>query len=66
MKTKGRVTMDEIIYFFKNIFMPNKAGISYVGLTWLNSEAVKEETPKPKARKGRKDVKLSDLMRRTN
>jgi len=58
--------MNEIISFFKNIFMPNRTEVSYVGLTWLNNELPVEKEQKTKTKKSRKDVRISDLMRRSN
>ena len=56
--------MKEIINFFKDIFMINDNGSRKVGLSQFNS-GVPVEAPQKIVAKSLKDVKLSDLMRKS-
>ena len=56
--------MKEIIDFFKDIFMINDCGSRKVGLSQFDSASVGEQPQKVVA-KSLKDVKLSDLMRKS-
>lgn len=57
--------MNEIINFIKDICMINKEDTSCIGLSKLNSfKQSEKQTPAPKKNRG--DIKISDLMRRTN
>ena len=56
--------MNELVSFFKEIFMiSNNSSNVKIGLSQFKSETV--EKPKKKAEKISKDVKISDLMRRS-
>ena len=58
--------MNELIMFFKDIFMINNqdSGIK-VGLSQFKSENTECKQPAKKVKKVNKEVKLSDLMRRS-
>ena len=56
--------MKEIINFFKEIFMINECGDRKVGLSQFSSIST-EEMPRKVVAKSLKDVKLSDLMRKS-
>ena len=61
----GDLPMREIIAFFKNIFFMNDNNDSKVGLSQFKTE---QETPVEKKKlelKSSKDIKISDLMRRS-
>ena len=58
--------MNFIINFFKDILMLDKNNKSYVGLTWLNQEENSQPVVNNEKPKGKKEVKLSDLMRKAN
>ena len=56
--------MNEIISFFKEIFMiSNDSSKVKIGLSQFKHETV--EKPKKKPEKVSKDIKISDLMRRS-
>ena len=56
--------MNEIVSFFKEIFMiSNDSSKVKIGLSQFKNETV--EKPKKKPEKVSKDIKISDLMRRS-
>lgn len=58
--------MKEIIAFFKDIFMISDQNSKMkVGLSQFKDEEPEEKKPVKKLQKIQKDVKLSDLMRRS-
>ena len=58
--------MKEIIAFFKDIFMISDQNSKMkVGLSQFKDEEPEEKKPVKKVQKIQKDVKLSDLMRRS-
>lgn len=61
----GDLPMREIVAFFKKIFFMNNNNEAKVGLSQFKSE---QETPIEKKKlelKSSKDIKISDLMRRS-
>ncbi len=60
--------MHEIICFFKSLLMIKNDDKSYVGLTWLNTDNTCQPQiiEKPEKKKSKKDIKISDLMRKAN
>ena len=56
--------MKEIISFFKEIFMMNDCGNRKVGLSQFSADTT-VELPQKIVAKSLKDVKLSDLMRKS-
>lgn len=58
--------MNELITFFKDIFMINSQDSDIkVGLSQFKKESVKNKQTVKKVKKVNKEVKLSDLMRRS-
>ncbi len=58
--------MKELIAFFKDIFMISDQNMNIkVGLSQFKKENVDEKKPVKKIKKEHKEVKLSDLMRRS-
>lgn len=55
--------MNELITFFKDIFMIKEAAPQSVGLSQFKKETIIEQPKKDVSIKS-KDIKLSDLMRR--
>ena len=58
--------MNELITFFKDIFMINSQDSDIkVGLSQFKKESAKNKQTVKKVKKVNKEVKLSDLMRRS-
>ncbi len=57
--------MNEIIKFFKEIFMLKSEDSIKVGLTQFKTATPIEKASKKKAEPAKKEVKLSELMRRS-
>ncbi len=58
--------MNELITFFKDIFMINSQDSDIkVGLSQFKKESAKDKQTVKKVKKVNKEVKLSDLMRRS-
>lgn len=55
--------MNEFIVFLKDIFMIKEAAPLSVGLSQFKSEPIVEQ-PKKEKKADKKEIKLSDLMRR--
>ena len=55
--------MNEFIVFLKDIFMIKEAAPLSVGLSQFKNESIVEQ-PKKEKKADKKDIKLSDLMRR--
>ena len=58
--------MNDFINFIKDMCMLNKEDTNGVGLSKLCTKKQQNETTSPIKRKTKGDVKISDLMRRTN
>ena len=62
---QGDLEMKEIIDFLKDIFMMKDDNSNRIGLSQFKTETPVEKKPVPKNIFERKEVKLSDLMRRS-
>lgn len=62
---QGDLEMTEIINFLKDIFMMKEDNSNRIGLSQFKVEAPVEKKPVPKNIFEKKEVKLSDLMRRS-
>ncbi len=64
-KRLGEVFMNDIIKFFKELFMLKKEDSIKVGLAQFKSVTPIEKAKSKKVAEAKKEVKLSDLMRRS-
>ena len=63
--SSGEQKMKEIIAFFKDIFMlSDESSMTKIGLAQFKEENISKPQPK-KVKKVEKEIKLSDLMRRS-
>lgn len=62
---QGDLEMKEIINFLKDIFMMQESEGSRIGLSQFKIETPVEKKPVPKNIFEKKEVKLSDLMRKS-
>ena len=62
---QGDLEMKEIINFLKDIFMMQDDNSNRIGLSQFKIEAPIEKKPVPKNIFATKEVKISDLMRRS-